>query len=73
MKPIGLLRAVAAVSTLPILSQALTVGDVTRKSLSTFAKRSVLSDILNDIEHLAECTGCEVPKIGEPASAVDIR
>ena len=52
------------------LSTALTIGDVTRNSITAFAKqqvarqeieeRSLLSDILTDIENLAECSACEV-------------
>ncbi|KFY12242.1 hypothetical protein V491_06862, partial [Pseudogymnoascus sp. VKM F-3775] len=51
------------------LSTALTIGDVTRNSITAFAKqqvarqeieeRSLLSDILTDIENLAECSACE--------------
>lgn len=47
------------------LSTALTIGDVTRNSITAFARqeikeRSLLSDILTDIENLAECSACEV-------------
>ncbi|OBT92828.1 hypothetical protein VE01_09047 [Pseudogymnoascus verrucosus] len=46
------------------LSTALTIGDVTRNSITAFARqeikeRSLLSDILTDIENLAECSACE--------------
>lgn len=44
---------------LPALASSLSGGDVVRNSAAAFAKRSVFSDILTDIEHLAECSGCE--------------
>ncbi|KAK7740908.1 hypothetical protein SLS53_004971 [Cytospora paraplurivora] len=47
---------------LPALSSAITVGDVMAKSLVGYshqqAKRDDVSEILTDIEDLAECSGC---------------
>lgn len=45
---------------IPVLSSALEgISDTTRNSLRAIAKRDLVSDILNDIEGLADCTGCE--------------
>lgn len=44
---------------LPALASSLSLGDVGRNSAAAFAKRSIVSDILTDIEDLAECSGCE--------------
>lgn len=62
------LGALGAFASLSVLSTALTIGDITRQSITAFAKkevakRSVVSEILTDIEHLAECSGCEVNPI----------
>jgi hypothetical protein len=58
---------------LPGLSTALTIGDVTRNSITAFARqeikeRSLLSDILTDIENLAECSACEVSGVSSNCS-----
>ena len=62
---------------LPWLSTALTIGDITRNSIAAFAKqriarqelekRSLLSEILTDIENLAECSACEVSEVSATA------
>lgn len=46
---------------LPVVTTALTFDDVLTKSVAAYAntKRDVVSDILDDIEDLAECSGCE--------------
>ncbi|KFY05465.1 hypothetical protein V492_08517, partial [Pseudogymnoascus sp. VKM F-4246] len=66
------MRFATVLSTLLLLlglSTALTIGDVTRNSIAAFAnrqvarqeleKRSLVSDILTDIENLAECSACQ--------------
>jgi sphingomyelin phosphodiesterase len=40
-------------------TSALAISDTTNAALSTFAKRSTVSDILTDIEDAASCTACE--------------
>lgn len=64
------MAAVGALSSLPMLSTAFTIGDVMRNSIAAFAKqdvarhepekRSLISEILADIENLTECSACEV-------------
>ncbi|KAF3771386.1 sphingomyelin phosphodiesterase [Cryphonectria parasitica EP155] len=46
---------------LPTLTAALTVNDALSKSVSAYAhsKRDIVSEILDDIEDLAECSACE--------------
>lgn len=63
----------ALLSLLLGLSTALTIGDVTRNSITAFARqelkeRSLLSDILTDIENLAECSACEVSGVSSNRS-----
>jgi sphingomyelin phosphodiesterase len=56
-------NALGAVAVLPVVATALSVSDVMRKSVDAYAraqKRSLVSEILTDIEDLAECTACEV-------------
>jgi hypothetical protein len=71
----SVLGALGAFASLPLLSVALTVGDVTRQSITAFAqkevaKRSLLSDVLTDIEHLTECASCEVSEAGQKKAAM---
>lgn len=60
MRPSPSLWAILSL-VLPALTTALTVSDVLSKSVSSYAhpKRDVVSDILDDIEDLAECSGCQ--------------
>lgn len=69
MRPAYFLNALGAVSVLqaPVLASSISVSDVVRRSLAAFAKRDVASEILSDIENLADCPACEVPL---PARAV---
>ncbi|KAH9946301.1 Metallo-dependent phosphatase-like protein [Epithele typhae] len=56
------MRIINGLWTLALMSavaSAVTVGDVMRSSLRAYAKRSTVSEILTDIEDLAECSACE--------------
>ncbi|TLD11737.1 hypothetical protein PspLS_11811 [Pyricularia sp. CBS 133598] len=58
-----LINALGALATLPVLSTALTVGDVMSQSLAHFGereleKRASIGDILKDIEKGASCGAC---------------
>jgi sphingomyelin phosphodiesterase len=60
MRLFGILARVGLFLALPVLSQALTAGDVTRDALQGLAKRDLVSDVVADIKNAATCSACEV-------------